>query len=446
MAWTPDEDGKILAWRGENVSWPEIGRRLGKNWMAVKSHGARLLAKGVPAEAPPTHESALSDRVVTLEDLIAEAGIDLDVYEVERFVVNKYEMGAKLERTGLTYADGVKSGFVNVDGVVVTPLWQVKAWFKPRDGAEQRTIALGKALLADIRAESAAPRPLRVHKNISKDDWLFEFAPFDLHMGKYAWDEETVTDYDVEIAEDLFNESLDFLLDRALRLTDGKIGQILFPVGNDVSHVDSKRNQTTAGTQMDYDSRYIRVYRRICAVHRRAVDVLKQVAPVKIVVVPGNHDELTAFHLGSILEARYDDDPYVSIDNGARSRKYHAFGVNLFGFAHGDKEKVNELPLLMAREVPDLWAKCPSREWHIGHKHIAEKKTWAELPGVQDLFSDKGVRVRRLMSMSAHDAWHASNAYVDRRACDAFVFHRAAGFTDHLSFNIDHFSGKAVTP
>jgi hypothetical protein len=266
-------------------------------------------------------------------------------------------------------------------------------------------------------------------------------------MGKYCWDEETVTNYDTDLAEGLFNAALDFLLARALKLTDGRLDRVLCVFGNDVSHVDSKRGQTTAGTQMDFDTRYIKVFRRICAVHRRAVDILKQVAPVDIVIVPGNHDELTAFHLGHVLEARYEDDPRITINNSARMRKYYDYGVNLFGFAHGDKEKVNELPLLMAREVPQLWHRCTSREWHIGHKHIAEKKTWREIPaadGEQDLHSDKGVRVRRLMSLSAHDAWHTNNAYTDRRACDAFVFHREAGFTDHLSFNVDHFTGKAL--
>jgi hypothetical protein len=95
----------------------------------------------------------------------------------------------------------------------------------------------------------------------------------------------------------------------------------------------------------------------------------------------------------------------------------------------------------MAREMPAAWARCASREWHIGHKHISEKHSWRE----QDLFSDKGVRVRRLTSLSAHDAWHTKHAYTDRRACEGFVFHRDAGFTDHLSFNVDHFTGKAVS-
>jgi hypothetical protein len=303
-------------------------------------------------------------------------------------------------------------------------------------------------LVGDIRTTLQVRRDLHpIHDPksfVSDSDYLFEFSPFDLHMGKLTWDEETVTNYDIRIAEDLFNASLDFLLSRALRLTNGKLARVLCVFGNDVCHIDSKRGETTAGTHMDVDSRYIKVYRRIVSVHRRALDILREVAPVDVKIVPGNHDELTSFHLGEILSAIYEHDPRVTVDNGPRLRKYYEFGTNLFGFTHGDAERITELPLLMARENPEAWARCASREWHIGHKHISEKFD-AKARIDQDLVSDKGIRIRRLTSLSGHDAWHTKHAYTDRRACEGFVFHRTAGFTDQLSFNVDHFTGKGST-
>jgi hypothetical protein len=150
--------------------------------------------------------------------------------------------------------------------------------------------------------------------------------------------------------------------------------------------------------------------------------------------------------MGEVLAARYEDVKHVTVDNSPSLRKYYEYGVNAFGFTHGDAEKVSELPLLMARERPEMWARCPSREWHIGHKHISEKWESNRRPMLeQDLVSDKGIRIRRLTSMSAHDAWHTKHAYTDRRACEAFLFHKEAGFTDHISFNVDHFTGKALS-
>ena len=77
----------------------------------------------------------------------------------------------------------------------------------------------------------------------------------------------------MKLATELFNASVEFLLDRAMRLTSGRIDRILCVFGNDVSHVDTKRGDTTAGTVMDVDSRYVRIYRRICAIHRAAIEL-----------------------------------------------------------------------------------------------------------------------------------------------------------------------------
>lgn len=379
-----------------------------------------------------------SERVRSLEDLIRVCEIDIETWDVAEWRAVVHEMGSVPRAVGKS-----KNWERPSTEPVVTPLFSVSAKLRRKNGLVVTMQTLGEKLIEDIRAEVKRGPVVYAPKPRNRDEWLFEFTPFDLHLGKYAWDEETVTNYDSDIAADLFTEASDFLLDRAMKVTDGKLSRILMVVGNDASHIDSKKGTTTAGTQMDMDTRYIRVYRRLCEIHRRAADKFASVAPLDIVCVPGNHDEVTSFHLGEILATRYEGHPHITVDNSAKLRKYYEFGVNLFGFAHGDSERVNELPLLMAREVPDMWARCPSREWHIGHKHSSEKHD-ARGRVEQDLFSDKGIRVRRLISMSAHDAWHTRHGYTDRRACDSFVFHKEAGFTDHLSFNIDHFSGRAL--
>lgn len=380
----------------------------------AEPRGESLSVTGDSAEVTKTTR----ENVRTLADLIRVCEIDTEEWQIERWVANKWEAASK-----------------NADGdIETTPLYQVKVWLKRHDPVTLTMTALREQLVADIKAAVAKhPRDPVRHRYVDSG-YLFEFSPVDLHMGKYAWDEETVSNYDTDIASDLFDQSLEFLLSRALKMSDGKLSRILCVFGNDVAHTDGKTGETTRGTRVDVDTRYIRVYRRICAVHRMAIDRLRQIAPVDVKIVPGNHDELTSFHLGEVLATRYDGVRHVTVDNAPRLRKYYDYGVNLFGFTHGDSEKVQELPLLMAREVPELWSRCRSREWHIGHRHVAEKFTWRE----QDLFSDKGVRVRRLSSLSAADAWHVKHAYLDRRACDGFLFHKDAGYTSTFSFNADH--------
>jgi hypothetical protein len=313
------------------------------------------------------------------------------------------------------------------------------------EGATTETAASSQVkLYTDLIADIRKAKPASYSPKHHGGKFLFEYSPFDLHLGKFAWGKETVTDYDVNIASDLFRQSVDYLLTNAMKLADGKLDRILFIVGNDVCHIDTKKGQTTAGTPMDVDTRYNRVFRRIHEIHREAIQKCVSVAPVDVIVIPGNHDEQTSFCVGEVLAANFESNKHVRFDNGPKLRKYYEYGVNMFGFAHGDSERVSELPLLMAREEPQMWARTKSRECHIGHLHISEK--WEHRARIQqDLHSDKGVRVRRLMSMSAHDAWHTRHGYTDRRACDSFVFHKEAGFVGHLSFNIDHFTGKAIS-
>lgn len=383
-----------------------------------------------------------SAKVQTLADLIRLCEIDTEAWDIVEWSC-KASQQASVPRA--VRPDPEDKWTRPSTEPVLVQMFHVSAKLKRKTVQDVTLKVLAEALLADIRAEAHTLYKTPATKFV-QGEWLFEFSPFDLHMGKYTWSEETVTDYDTDIAEDLFNASLDFLLDKAIKLTGGRLDRILCVFGNDVCHMDGKGAMTTAGTHMDTDTRYIRVYRRICAIHRRAVEILRAVAPVDIKIVSGNHDELTSFHLGEILAARYDDVAHVTVDNGARLRKYYDYGVNLFGFTHGDTERVSELPLCMAREQPALWAKCSSREWHIGHKHISEKAEARNNPGgiTQDFHSDKGVRIRRLTSLSGHDAWHTKHAYMDRRACESFVFHKDAGFTSHLSFNVDHFTGKKL--
>lgn len=378
----------------------------------------------------------LTKRVKTLAELIRVCEIDTAIWQVVSFECRAYQQASVPRAVGKSKQWRRPSA-----KPVTTQLFSVTAKLRLKSGLVLTMEQLRVDLLADIRAEVKLRKaPAVIHRFVD-DGFLFEFAPFDLHAGKYTWSEETVTDYDLTTAADLFNASLDFLLERAVRVAGGKLAQAVFVVGNDVSHTDQKKGQTTAGTPMDVDTRFIKVFRRICEIHRRALLRLREVCPVVVKVVPGNHDELTSFFLGEILVARFDGVPHIEIDNSPKLRKYHEFGVNLLGFTHGDAQKVDELPLTMAREMPEAWARCSEREWHIGHLHIKEQKEWRP---VQTIHSDKGIRVRRLPSLSAHDFWHTRHGYMDRRACESFIFHRTAGYTDSSSFNVDHMSGKPL--
>lgn len=283
-------------------------------------------------------------------------------------------------------------------------------------------------MLADIRAETKRPIPKPRVRADGSERYLLEVSPVDLHVGKYAWGEETGEDYDITIAERVFTDAITEILDRAKGYSlDG----IVLVVGNDLLQTDSEAGTTTAGTHVDTDSRWAKSFRRARAINSWAIRQCAAIAPTRVVVVPGNHDSMTAFCIGEVLDAEFHDTPHVEVDRSLRRRKYLRYGVNLIGWTHGNEEKHADLPLIMAQECPEEWSKTIHREFHTGHLHKMKETRFT----AGDSFN--GVRVRVLPSLCSPDAWHYMKGYVhEKRACEAYLWSRERGYAGHISANV----------
>ena len=147
-----------------------------------------------------------------------------------------------------------------------------------------------------------------------------------------------------------------------------------------------------------------------------AIERLRQVAPVHVLVVPGNHDAQRLWYLGAVLAAYFRNTAGVQIDHTCHPRKYMVYGKNLIGYCHGHSEKHDKLPILMAVERPQDWAATRFREWHLGHFHSKKTKVFV---AHQDLHS---VQVRILPSLCPPDAWHANMGYTSKLAAEAYYW------------------------
>lgn len=278
------------------------------------------------------------------------------------------------------------------------------------------------------KQRAKTPKPTR--KTKKSGDILVELSTPDLHVGKLAWGPETGHgSYDIHIAEQVFTNAVNSMVARAESLPE-RVERWLFPVGNDLLQTDNALGTTTSGTQVDSDGRYIKSFRRACTLMTWAIDRLSQVAPVTTVVVPGNHDRLTAFHVGDVLAAYYRSVPEVTIDNEPTLRKYVTYGACLLGFTHGSEEKEADLPLIMAQEMSQAWKDTTHREWHIGHFHKIRERRWS----AGDSFG--GVRVRVLPALCAPDAWHSMRGFIgEMRAAEMYLWSRE-GYVGHFAHTV----------
>jgi len=343
--------------------------------------------------------------ITTLADLVRVCEIDTDEWEIVSWKANKWEAAAKDDRTG---------------SLVTRPLFQVSATMRRRSGVVTARAALA-ALVAD--AKKACPRRPAPKRTIPQGEHMLEISIPDLHIGKLAWSEETLgANYDHKIAAGLYRDALDTLIARTAAF---RFSRVVLPVGNDFFHSDTMAGTTTKGTPLDNDSRFQKTYvvgRRLLV---EAVERLRQIAPVTVVVVPGNHDTLSTFCVGDSLECWYHNTPDVTVLNAPSPRKYLQHGKVMLLFTHGDKGKKDNLPLLMATEQPEMFGATVHREAHVGHTHQLE---------VRELM---GVRVRVTSSLSAPDAWHSENHFVgNKRSAEALVWHPHEGLVSLATYTV----------
>jgi hypothetical protein len=349
-------------------------------------------------------------RIMSLDELLARFKVDRNAWDVERHIINKYEQAAKVD-----------------DDIKVTELFQVKAWLR-RNPAVDTMRAIRDEVIADMRRHAPKypkyPNPRKV-----ADAHMLEVSAFDLHIGKLAWgDEVDGENYDSKIAEELLLAAVDDLLQKA---SGFPIERILFPVGNDLLHTDTPENTTTRGTRQDVDTRPLAMFCRARDAMVKAIDRLMLVAPVDVIVVPGNHDRENALRLGVVLDAWYRNTDRVHVDASPTLRKYVTYGVSLLGYTHGSEEKPNDLPLLMAQERPREWAVALHKEWHTGHLH--KRKEVRHTAG--DTFG--GVVVRILPSLAGTDAWHHAQGYTKGiRAAEAYLWSEQGGYAGHFSTTV----------
>jgi|TARA_R110000822_G_scaffold78049_6_gene187066 hypothetical protein len=249
----------------------------------------------------------------------------------------------------------------------------------------------------------------------SKDPICYEISLPDIHYGK-------ITEEDPGAMERHYMQAIVDLHRKA----DGvEIERFLLPVGNDGLNSEGYSRATTKGTPQHDRMQWRQSFRGYWHLVTKAIDYLAQFAPVDVVVVQGNHDFERMFYAGEVLDAVYNNNENVNIDNSLNSRKYYEYGINMIMFTHGDKEKAQELPLLIATEQPEMWSRSKVREVHCGHKH-------------KEMLNEyMGTKVRFIPSICANDAWHKTQGYVGTLRCgQAFIWNKNRGLEGYLQTNV----------
>ena len=123
------------------------------------------------------------------------------------------------------------------------------------------------------------------------------------------------------------------------RVEDKPFEKVLFVVGNDFVNADNLNGTTTRGTPQDNAESWFKAVNKATELIVRATDMLTEIAPVDVVLVPSNHDLHTMFGVMLTVEAWYKNDDNVKVDVSPLPRKYYDFGKILIGLSHDIKVK-----------------------------------------------------------------------------------------------------------
>lgn len=307
-------------------------------------------------------------------EFLKENHINPHDYEVERILINKWGKPGQESH-------------------------QIKVWLSPEKSESE---------LAELLKQRLSEHPkVEVISAEQTSSALAVISIPDIHVGMLAWKQEVGENYDTKIALSGFHRATKSLLESIKRIGI-PIERIVFPIGNDLLHSDTHENTTTAGTRLDVDSRWQKAFLAVAeSLIVGPLSWASEIAPLHIVVVPGNHDYQRAFYLGEVIRWYFrGKNSDVVVDNSPRLRKYITWQNVLLGFTHGSWVKTKDLPMIMAQEVPEEWGRTRWREWLLGHYHRKREMAWNAVEEVS------GVRVRILPSLAPADEWHYRNGFI----------------------------------
>lgn len=243
-------------------------------------------------------------------------------------------------------------------------------------------------------------------------DTLTIYPLGDPHIGMLAWKKEVGESFDLEIATRDLVRTIDLLVDRAPASNEAILANL-----GDFFHAEDDTQLTPTGkNKLDVDCRFGKVTDVGFALLRRLVDrLLGKHQIVEVRNVPGNHDPKMARMLAMWLAAVYEREPRVRVVPNLNPYSYHRFGANLFGFAHGDGAKPQELPAIMASDCPTEWGETEFRLWLTGHIHHETCKEF------------RGCSVESFRTLAGRDYWHHHKGYRAGRSLSAITFHKDYG-------------------
>lgn len=244
-------------------------------------------------------------------------------------------------------------------------------------------------------------------------DVVLELNMYDCHFGK----KDFLSDEGTKETVERFEESISHFVDFTLK--NYNIKSIILAIGNDIFNVDNLALTTTKGTPQDNDLSYEKMFLIVQKTVIETILFLDTIAPVDVLMVRGNHDYISVFMLGQVLEAYFSKIDTIKVQNSL-GRSIRFIGNTAVGFSHGENDILKNPAIIykeFQREIFEYQQKTGTLieffEWHCGHWH-GLKTTIQE---------NMGIITRFFSSLSVNDRWHYKEGYIGNRISASALIH-----------------------
>lgn len=125
----------------------------------------------------------------------------------------------------------------------------------------------------------------------------------------------------------------------------------------------------------------------------------------------------------------YENEPRVRIDLSPNVFQYFDWGKNIIGIHHGDKCKMDRLPMVMAADQPKSWGNSEFRHWYVGHFHNDSSHVFSG----KDL---QGCKVETFRTIVGTEGYAHEAGYRSPQDGKAIILHKDFGEVERYTVNI----------
>lgn len=287
---------------------------------------------------------------------------------------------------------------------------------------QQDTVNNLEAAISELKKDIPKAEIVSPIAKIDDDKLCNQYTLTDYHLGLMAWAEESGSDWDVKIAEQILVDFFKIAMERSPLANNAIFAQI-----GDFLHWDGLDAVTPQSKHvLDADTRFTKLVRVTIRVIRKVIKMLlEKYQHVTVIMAEGNHDMASSVWLREVLSSFYSEEPRLTIDVNPDPYYCVTWGKCSLFYHHGHKRNIKNIDHVFVSKFKKEFGNSDFAYGHLGHLHH-------ELKNETNLMI-----LEQHRTLAAKDAYSARGGYGSGRDSKVITYHKDFGEVGRSIVSID---------